>query len=153
MNKIQNISRVFQEQKRKKSHEEIELQLNSRLSFYYHLPAVEKFLEECLLLVNLNRFMPAGRNMGTWWKPASFTETLIIATALCNCTSPIFYDVKQIFNIKPRGFFIFSDFFLSKWFHSYFKQMHTKVIETKKYIVIKTKIQHSFNENKSSLRP
>ena len=45
---MENISEVFQKEKRKKGYEETEL-YNS-LSFYYRLPVGEKCLEKCLLV-------------------------------------------------------------------------------------------------------
>ena len=40
---MENLSRLFQKQKREKTHED-----SSRFTFYYYLPVVEKLVEKCI---------------------------------------------------------------------------------------------------------
>ena len=51
IDRIENLLRVFQKQKRKRTHEEIEFHNSVQdLSFYFGLLVVEKCLEKCLLV-------------------------------------------------------------------------------------------------------
>ena len=52
MNRMENLSKVFQKLKRKKTHEEIEF--DNSIQDYYCLLVVEKCLEKCLNMHNSN---------------------------------------------------------------------------------------------------